>query len=85
MDIVYGDESLEEVLVVRVSVVNRGAEPVRVAPQYRGLFHGDLVRYGRHTVRYAVTSTAHQRLVTAFMKEYPQLKADIGASGLESR
>jgi hypothetical protein len=83
MNIVYGDESQEEVLVTRISVINRSPVPVRVSSKYRGLFHGDLIRYGRHTVRYAVTSIDHQRLVTAFMKDFPGLKVDIGASGLE--
>jgi hypothetical protein len=85
MGIVYGDESQEEVLVTRVAIINRNPTPVRVGKKYWGLFHGDVVRYGKHTIRYAVTSTAHQRLVTAFMKDYPCLKVDIGASGLEQR
>jgi hypothetical protein len=83
MNVSYGDESQEEVLVARVSVINRGPDPVRVKPQYRALFHGDLVPYGKRTIRYAVTSVAHQRLVTDFMRDYPNLKVDVGASGLE--
>jgi hypothetical protein len=85
MSITYGDESQEEALITRIAVINRSPVPVRVKPRYRVLFHGDVVRYGRHTVRYAVTSTAHQRLVTAFMKDYPLLTVDIGASGIERR
>jgi hypothetical protein len=85
MNVVYGDESQEEVLVTRVAVINHDPAPLRVKRKYWGLFHGDVVRYGKHTIRYAVTSTAHQRLVTAFMKDYPGLKVDIGASGLEQR
>jgi hypothetical protein len=81
--VVYGDESQEEVLVTRVSIIYRGLEPLRVKPKYRVFFHGDVLRYGRHTIRYAVTSTQHQRLVTAFMKDYPGVKVDVGASGLE--
>jgi hypothetical protein len=83
MSVSYGDESQEEVLVARVSVINRSPVPVRVKPQYRVLFHGDQVPYGKRTIRYAVTSVAHQRLVTAFMKDYPKLQVDVGASGLE--
>jgi hypothetical protein len=83
VNIVYGDEVQEEVLVTRVSVINRSPVPVRVGSKYWGLFHGELICYGRHTVRYAVTSKDHQRLITAFMKDYPDLKVDIGASGLE--
>jgi hypothetical protein len=81
----YGDESQEEALVTRVAIINRSPEPLRVRSKYRGLFHGDLLRYGKHTIRYAVTSSAHQRLVTDFMKDYPGIKVDIGASGLERR
>jgi hypothetical protein len=83
MSIVYGDESREEVLVARISVINRSPVPVRVDSRFRGLFHGDSVPYGKHTIRYAVTSVAHQRLVTALMKGYSQLEVDVGASGLE--
>jgi hypothetical protein len=83
--IVYGDESQEETLITRVAVINRDSKPLRVKQKYSGLFHGDVVRYGKHTIRYAVTSTTHQRLVSAFMKDYPGLKVDIGASGLEQR
>jgi hypothetical protein len=83
MDVVYGDEGQEEALITRVSFINRSPVPVRVKSKYRVLFHGDVVRYGRHTVRYAVTSVDHQRLVTAFMKDYPNVKVDIGASGTE--
>jgi hypothetical protein len=85
MNIAYGDEGQEETLVTRVAIINRSPIPVRVKRRYWGLFHGDVVRYGKHTIRYAVTSTAHQRLVTAFMRDYPHLKVDIGASGLEQR
>jgi hypothetical protein len=83
--VVCGDEKAEDVLVTRISIINRNPVPVSVAQKYRSLFHGATkIRYGKHTVRYPVTHTGYQRLVTAFINDHPNLKVDIGASGIET-
>jgi hypothetical protein len=83
--IVAGDESGEEVLVTRISIINRNPSPVSVAARYASLLHGSRrVDYGRTVVRYPVTNTGYQRLVTAFINEHPELRVDIGSSGIET-
>jgi hypothetical protein len=80
-----GEEREEEVLITRISVINRNPSPVSVAARYAGLFHGrDYVEYGRTVIRYPVTNTGYQRLVTAFINEYPGLRVDVGSSGIET-
>jgi hypothetical protein len=82
--IVSGNEKEEEVLITRISIVNRSPEPVTVAQKFIGLFHGNTkIKYGKHTVRYPVTHTGYQRLVTAFINEHPNLRVDIGSTGIE--
>jgi hypothetical protein len=82
--VVFGDEKQEEVLLTRIRIINRGHLPVRVASKYRCLFHGgDMVPYGATTIRYPITNTWYQRLMGSLVKDYPGLKVDIGASGIE--
>jgi hypothetical protein len=80
-----GNEKEEEVLITRISIINRNPSPVSVAQRYWCMFHGKgEVKYGRHTFRYPVTSMGYQRLATAFMNDYPGLTVDAGSSGIET-
>jgi hypothetical protein len=78
------DELEEELVIARISIINPSPDPLPIAKRFRGMFRGkDVITYGRHTYRYPVENVACQRLVSALQKEYPQLKVDVGVSGLE--
>ncbi|MDR2403191.1 MAG: hypothetical protein LBD78_04100 [Spirochaetaceae bacterium] len=80
-----GVEKEEEVLITRISIINRNPSPLSVAQKYRCLFHGSgEIKYGRYSFRYPVTHTGYQRLVTAFINDHPNLRVDVGASGIET-
>jgi hypothetical protein len=80
-----GNEKGEEVLITRISIINRNPAPLSVAQRYQCMFHGEkAISYGRHVFRYPVTHTGYQRLVTAFIGDYPNVRVDLGSSGIET-
>jgi len=79
-----GDKA-EDTVITRVGLTCSVPGSVVIPPKYREIFQGkSVVGYGRYVYRYPVTNTTKQRLLTAFTRDFPQFKVDLGVSGIDA-
>ena len=85
MGIQVRDESAEETMITRVTVINPREESLPLPQRFRCLFRGaESLKYGRHTFRFPITHMGYKRLVSAFQSKFAgRLRIEFGASGFE--
>jgi len=71
MDVKVVDESVEETLITRVTIINPCVKSIPLPQKYQCLFHGlDSIRYGRHVFRFPITHMGYKRLVSSFQSDF---------------
>jgi len=77
-------ESLPKALVIaRTTFLNPNPEPFLVPQEWVWLIRKEVLDYGKHTIRYPLTSTTHQRGVTEFGLAFPEIKQISGIESIE--
>lgn len=85
MDIKVSDESVEETLISRVTIINPSPVPVPLPQQFRCMFHGAKeISYGRHLFRFPITHMGYKKLVSAFQAKFlRKVIVDFGFAGFD--
>jgi len=85
MSIQVGNETVEEMLISRVVVINPKDQSVKLPQKYRGLFRGaEELKYGRHSFRFPIEHMGYKKLVSSFQNDFlGRLIVDFKTSGFD--